>query len=70
MKRDGTLRGDKTIGWETDVISEWMIYKNLKFSAGLGYLWAGDGLDLKRTSTTNFGPKNSWQLTTNLTYFF
>jgi hypothetical protein len=70
VKSDGTLRDDKSIGLEADIIAELMIYKNLKFSAGFGYLWAGDGLDLKRTSTTNVEPKNPWQLTTNLTYVF
>ncbi len=70
VNSDGTLRDDKTIGWESDIISEWMIYKNLKFSTGLGYLWAGDALDLQRTSTTNIKPKNPWQLTTNLTFVF
>jgi hypothetical protein len=70
VKPDGTLRDDKTIGWEADIIGELMIYKNLRFSAGLGYLWAGNGLDLQRTSTTNVQPKNPWQLTSNLTYLF
>ncbi len=70
VKSDGTLRDDKSIGLEADIIGELMIYKNLKFSAGFGYLWAGDGLDLQKTSTTNFEPKNPWQLTTNLTCIF
>ncbi len=70
VKSDGKLRDDKSIGYEADIIGELMIYKNVKFSAGLGYLWAGDGLDLKKTSTTNIEPKNPWQLTTNLTYIF
>jgi hypothetical protein len=70
VRPDGTLRDDKTIGWEADIIGELMIYKNLRFSAGLGYLWAGNGLDLQRTSTTNVQPKNPWQLTSNLTYLF
>ncbi|MFB3886353.1 MAG: hypothetical protein ACE144_14105 [Thermodesulfobacteriota bacterium] len=70
VKSDGKLRDDKAIGWEADIIAEWMVYKNLKFSTGFGYLWAGDGLDLQRTSATNVEPKNPWQLVTNLTYLF
>jgi hypothetical protein len=70
VKSDGTLRDDKSIGFEADIIGELQIYKNLKFSAGFGYLWAGNALDLQKTSTTNLEPKNPWQLTTNLTYLF
>ncbi len=64
--KDGTPRDHKTIGWEAEVIGKLMIYTSFKFSAGLGYLWAGNGLDLQRTATSNFEPKKPWQLTTNL----
>jgi hypothetical protein len=64
------LRDDKTIGWEFDIINEIDIYKNLKFFAGFGYLFAGDGLDVYNGVNRNFSPKNPWNLTTRLLYTF
>jgi len=69
------LRDDKTIGWEFDIINEIDIYKNLKFFAGFGYLFAGDGLDVWRrtdavTAGANYSPKNPWNVTTRLLYSF
>jgi len=64
------LRDDKGIGWEADLINEIEIYKSLKFAIGAGYLWAGKALDLYNGVDTNYSPKNPWQITSNLTYFF
>jgi len=65
------LKDDSTIGWELDLINEIDIYKNLKFFAGFGYLFAGDALDLYVSSASkNFSPKNPWNLTTRLLYTF
>ena len=65
------LRDDKDIGWELDLINEFQIYTNLRFTLGAGYLWAGDALDLRRgTSFTNFSPTNPWAVRTRLQYTF
>ena len=65
------LRDDKRIGVEADVISEWSIYKNLLFSAGVGYLWAGPAMDLRQGALfDNFSMKNPWAVRTDLKYFF
>jgi hypothetical protein len=65
------LRDDKRIGVEADVISEWNIYKNLLFSAGVGYLWAGPAMDLRQGALLdNFSMKNPWAVRTDLKYFF
>ncbi len=69
---DGTLRDDKTIGWEGDIILEFQILKNLKYTAAGGYLWKGDGLYFYSGNPAigNLGPNNPWQITSNLTYSF
>jgi hypothetical protein len=65
------LRDDKDVGLELDLINEFQIYSNLKFTVGGGYLWAGDALDFRRgTSLTNFSPKNPWAIRTRLQYTF
>ena len=65
------LRDDKDIGFELDLINEIKIYKNLDFTFGGGYLWAGDALDIKRgTLNTNYSPKNPWAVRTKLIYTF
>jgi hypothetical protein len=65
------LKDDSTIGWEFDLIAEIDIYKNLKFFAGLGYLFAGDALDVYNSGRlTNFSPNNPWNFTTRLLYTF
>ena len=74
-KLDGNLRDDKGIGFELDLINDIDIYKNLTFSFGGGYLWAGKAMDLwDRTATaipnTNFSPKNPWVIATKLLYTF
>jgi hypothetical protein len=72
----GTARGDggrpkdySEIGWEADVIGEWSIYKNLKFTAAYGYLWAGRAMQLW-SGVRNHPIQNPYQVTTNLTYSF
>jgi hypothetical protein len=65
------LRDNKDIGWELDVINDFQIYNNLRFTLGAGYLWAGDAVDLRRgTTLTNFSPKNPWAVRTRLIYTF
>jgi len=69
----GQRRDDKEIGWEFDLIHEIQIYKNLKYSIGMGYLFAGKALDFGYTSGglfLNSAPKNPWNILTNLTYNF
>jgi hypothetical protein len=72
----GTARGDTgrpkdygEIGWEADVIGELQIYKNLKFTAAYGYLWAGRAMQLW-SGVRNHPIQNPYQVTTNLTYSF
>jgi hypothetical protein len=65
------LRDDNDIGFELDLINEIKIYKNLAFTFGGGYLWAGDALDIKRgTLNNNYSPKNPWAVRTRLMYTF
>ena len=64
------LRNDRKIGWETDLVNEIEIYKNLKFAIGFGHLWAGSAMDLYNGAGENYSPKNPWQITSNMTYFF
>jgi hypothetical protein len=66
----GLLRDDNSIGWELDLINEFNIYKNLKFTVGAGYLWADDALDLRSGPASNHSPKNPWNICTNLTFNF
>jgi len=67
------LRDDNDIGFELDMINELTIYKNLSFSIGGGYLWAGDALELRApspTPTSNFDMKNPWAIRSRLQYLF
>jgi hypothetical protein len=74
----GTARGNGTylkdygyIGTEADIIGELQIYKNLKFSAGYGYMWAGSAMkQWNATTGRNHMIQNPYQLTTNITYTF
>jgi len=71
VKPDGSLRSDKDIGFEMDLINEIAIYKNLSWFVAGGYLWAGDALDLKHPSGNfNFSPKNPWVIATKLLFTF
>jgi hypothetical protein len=66
-----TLRNDKTIGWEFDLINEIQIYKNLNWFIGGGYLWAGDALDVFNSiGRVNHAPNNPWNITTRMIYTF
>ena len=70
-KADGTLRDDKSIGWEVNLINEIQIYKNLKYSLGIGALFPGDGLRYWDSATsTNDKPSTPWAVIGNLTYSF
>jgi hypothetical protein len=64
------LRNDKKIGWEADLVQEIEIYKNLKFAIGAGYLWSGSAMDLWNGLDANYSPKNPWNISSNMTYFF
>ena len=70
VKTNGTLRDDKDIGWELDLINTLQIYKNLKWEIAGGVLFAGDAMDMKRTATTNASFRNPWSITTLLRYDF
>jgi hypothetical protein len=70
VKTNGTLRDDKGIGWELDLVNELQIYKNLKWEIAGGILFAGDAMDMKRTATTNASMDNPWAILTRLTYNF
>jgi hypothetical protein len=77
-----SLRDDKDIGFELDLISEIDIYKNLKGFIGLGYLWSGKALDVYNNGGApapntiplalgrNFSPDNPWNITTRLLFTF
>jgi hypothetical protein len=59
------------IGTEADIIAEWQLYKNLKFSAAYGYMWAGSAMKVWNVSTgRNHMIQNPYGLYTNLTYSF
>jgi len=67
----GNLSNHNTIGWETDMITELQIYKNLKFSVGLGALWPGGAFKFYNTALKeNEKPHFPWQLCTNIVYNF
>jgi hypothetical protein len=64
-------RHDSSIGFELDLLSEWMIYKNLRFFTGFGYLFAGKALDVRQgTLLDNFSIHNPWAFRTRIMYSF
>jgi hypothetical protein len=65
-----TLRDDKDIGWEFDLVNELQIYKNLKWEIAGGLLFAGDAMEFKRSTGVNDSPKNPWAIVTRMTYNF
>jgi hypothetical protein len=70
-KADGTLQDDKSIGWEVNLINEIQIYKNLKYSLGIGALFPGDGLRYYESAANpDDKPKTPWAVIGNLTYSF
>ena len=48
VKANGTLRDDKTVGWELDLINYIQIYKNLIWDIGLGIISPGDAMEFKQ----------------------
>ena len=65
------LKNNSTIGWEMDIMQEFMIYNNLRFFVGWGYLLAGGALDLQQGATgTNIKAQNPWAFRTRLQYTF
>ena len=72
------LKNDTDIGFELDLVQELDIFKNLKGYIGLGYLWAGDALDVYNNAVLgaspflgrNYSPKNPWNFTTRFIYSF
>jgi len=71
-KADGTtLRNDKTIGWEFDLINEFEIYKNLKYTIAAGFMTVGDGLEYwDSAARRNDKPKTPWSIISQLMYTF
>ncbi len=71
-RSDGTLRDDKTIGVELDLLNEIAIYKNLTFKLFGGYLFAGDAMnfDFGAGNDRNAHIKNPWAVRTRLLYTF
>jgi hypothetical protein len=67
-----TLRDDKTIGWELDLINEFNVYANLKFDVAAGMLIIqGDALDFwNGTTLSNDSFKKPFAFSTRLTYSF
>ena len=71
VEYNGTLRNDKTIGFELSLIQDINIYKNLIFTVGSGMLFAGDALDQQVSGTnTNKSPKDPYMISTKLSYLF
>ena len=67
-----TLRDDKSIGYEFDLLNTYQVYKNLKLMVGAGYLFALDGFDFCHDTIAgeNDSFKNPWTVHTRLTYVF
>jgi hypothetical protein len=67
----GFPKDDNNIGVEINWVNDLSIYKNLTFSFGLGYLFAGNAMDYwNGTTSTNDSPKNPYVITTKLIYAF
>ncbi|MGA2318494.1 MAG: hypothetical protein ABSG71_19265 [Thermodesulfobacteriota bacterium] len=65
------LRDDNSIGFELDLMNDIQIYNNLRFWVGVGYLWAGNALDINNGGTgLNRAAANPWALRTRLIYTF
>jgi len=68
-KADGSLRDDKTIGWEVGLYNEFNVYKNLNFNIAGAYLFGKKGLELFDSTTgRNISPKDPFILGTALKY--
>jgi hypothetical protein len=80
------LRDDNSIGFELDLLQDIQLYANLKWSIGIGYLFAGKALDQGIKTMTgavppfiywpvpigyrNKSPDNPWIMATMLRYDF
>jgi hypothetical protein len=67
---DGRLKDDNEIGIEFDLLNQIVLYKNLTFDLGIGYLIPDDAVDFNVTGTENDSPKNPFAITSRLTYSF
>jgi hypothetical protein len=71
VKHNGTLRDDKTVGWELDLINNISVYKNLVWDVCFGVMKAGDALEFKNSGdNTNDKPGTPWVVSTRFTYSF
>lgn len=66
---------ESDIGIEVGAVMDFSIYKNLTYSFGAGYLWAGDALDSYTGVTVlglpqNDSPKNPWAVVSQLIFKF
>jgi len=68
------LRDDNSIGFELDLMNDIQIYNNLRFWVGVGYLFAGNALDINNGSAIGLGVNraaaNPWAVRTRLMYTF
>jgi len=62
-----TVSDDSDIGIEVGAITDIQIYKNLKYSIGLGYLFAGDAL---QTGATKEDPDDPYAIVSQLIFTF
>jgi hypothetical protein len=62
-----TVSDDSDIGIEIGAIADLQIYKNLKYSIGLGYLFAGDAL---QTTAAKEDPDDPWAIVSQLIFTF
>jgi hypothetical protein len=66
-----TLRDDKTIGFEFDLINYFQIYKNLYYEIGGGFMTRGKGLEYwDPVAGSNVKPKTPWIIASMLNYSF
>jgi len=67
----GRYKDNSTIGWEIDLYNEFQIYKQLKWTAAGGVMFAKDAFKFWDPAFgINRKPRNPWLITTNLTYSF
>jgi hypothetical protein len=65
------LRDDNSIGFELDLMNDIQIYNNLRFWVGVGYLFAGNALDINNAGLgLNRAATNPWAVRTRLMYTF
>jgi len=70
-----SLRDDSDIGWEFDLITELQIYKNLRWKAGVGYMFLGDAMDFRSGTNAAGAPinrsiNNPWTVQSRVQYDF